>query len=193
MLDLKNTVLLFIRVALFKSPPQELPASSSVLAIAIAMSLMVGVARYLLVGAEFYSVFRIFLELVIPGVLLFLLLSFYKFHNRFSQTFAAICGSGAIIYALAMPVLPSFFAAAESPQRELSVYLIIAIDLWSVAVLAHILRHAVNVGLATGISLAVGLVLGTLFLVEGISPARQSLSADQKSDQELSIGSARGN
>jgi len=132
------------------------------------------------VGAEYYSIFRVVLELLVPGGLIYLLLLLFKLPNRFAQTFAAVCGSGAIIYAFALPVFPSFHASADESQYGLSVYIIILLDLWAVAVLAFILKHAVNVGFATGISLAVAVVLLTLVLVEGISPSRLP-------DREISI------
>ncbi len=180
--SLNHIVLLFFRVASFKTPPQELPATDRVLATAIMLSLLVGLLRYFIVGGEYYSIFRVVIELLVPGVLIYLLLMIFKLQNRFSQTFAAVCGSGAIIYACALPVFPSFHAAADDAQYGLSVYIIILLDLWSVAVLAFILKHAVNVGFATGISLAVALVLLTLLLVEGISPSRlPSRDGDQLS------------
>ena len=171
MYGLNNIVLLFFRVASFKTPPQELPASDKVLVTAIAMSLLVGLLRYFIVGAEYYSILRVVLEVLVPGALIYLLLLFFKLQNRFTQTFAALCGSGAIIYAFALPVFPSFHSPSGESQYA-AVYVIILLDLWSVAVLAFILKHAVNVGFATGISLAVALVLLTLMLVQSISPSK---------------------
>lgn len=170
--SLNNIVLLFFRVASFKTPPQELPATGRVLATAIALTLVVGVLRYLIVGAEYYSIFRVLVELLVPGVLIYLLLMLFKLQNRFTQTFAAVCGSGAVIYAFALPVFPSFHASAGQSTYGLPVFIIILLDIWSVAVLAFIFKHAVNVGFATGISLAVALVLLAMLLVESISPSR---------------------
>lgn len=174
---LVNIFQLFLRVAMLKSPPQELPASEIVLAISIVFALFVGLVRYAIIGSEYYSLLRVVLELLIPAVIVYLLLFYFKKSGRFNQTFAAICGSGAIIYALALPVLPAFFASADS-QHQPAIYIIIALDLWSVAVIAYILRHALNVGFATGISLAVVLVLLTLMLVESISPSKKLHQTD---------------
>lgn len=182
--SLKTILLLFFRVAIFRTPPQDIPASEVVLVISIAFSLLAGLLRYAVVGYEYYSLLRVFLEPLISGILIYLLLAFFKLPGRFSQCFAAVCGSGAIIYLFALPVLPSFFAT-ESSLHQLSVYIIIAIDLWSVAVLAYILKHTVNAGFATGISLAVALVLLTLIVVENISPTRQPADADHALDQNI--------
>lgn len=173
MLSLKNIVVQFFQVATFRTAPQDLPASDPVLYLAIGLSLFVGLLRYSILGAGYYSIFRVVLELIVPGVLIYLLLLFYKLPGRFGQTFAAVCGSSSIIYAFALPVLPAFFVASEASPNLLAVYLIIGIDVWSVAVLAFIFKHAVNCGLATGISLSVALVVLTLILVEGISPHRK--------------------
>ncbi len=189
--SLYNNVLLFFRVASFKIPPQELPATDKVLASAIILSLLVGVLRYFIVGGEYYSIFRVLVELLVPGVLIYALLLFFKLQNRFVQTFAAVCGSGAIIYAFALPVFPSFHASANQSQYGLSVFLIILLDLWSVAVLAFILKHAVNVGFATGISLAVALVLLTLMLVESISPSKSLSQGAELSSINISLLQAR--
>ena len=171
MQSVNNIVLLFYRVATFKIPPQELPATEKVLVTAITLSLLVGLLRYFIVGAEYYSIFRVVIELLVPAVLIYLLLLIFKLQNRFAQTLSAVAGSGAIIYAFALPVFPSFHASADESQYGWSVYIIILLDLWSVAVLAFILKHAVNIGFAAGISLAIALVLLTLMLVESISPS----------------------
>ena len=178
---LLTLIQLFFRVATFRTPPQDLPSSEVVLLVSIAFSLLAGLLRYAVAGYEYYSIVRVFLELLIPGMLIFILLKFFKLSGRFNQSFAAVCGSGAIIYLFALPVLPAFFDT-DSSQHQLSVFIIIAIDLWSVAVLAYILKHAVSVGFATGISLAVVLVILTLMLVESFSPGSRPLDVDSVAD-----------
>ncbi len=184
--NLKDIFLLFLSVATFKTPPQNLPASEIVLLISVVFALLVGLLKFAIVSSEYYSIFRVVLELIVPAVLVYLLLLFFKMPNRFQQTFAAICGSGAVIYSIALPILPAFFAATDTAQYELSVYLIIALDLWSVAVIAYILKHAVNVGFATGISLAVVLVLLTLIVIESISPSAKPVSDGQDISSRVS-------
>jgi len=122
--------------------PGSIGIAKKVLVTAIALSLLVGLLRYFIVGAEYYSIFRVVIELLVPAVLIYLLLLIFKLQNRFAQTLAAVAGSGAIIYAFALPVFPSFHASADESQYGWSVYIIILLDLWSVAVLAFILKHA---------------------------------------------------
>lgn len=176
----KEIFILFFRVATFKTPPQDLPASEIVLVVSVGFSLFVGLLKFAVVGSEYYSFFRVLLELIVPAALIYLLLLFFKVPNRFNQTFSSICGSGSIIYLIALPVLPSLVAAPDVQQSDLSVYLIIALNLWSLAVLAYILKHSVNVGLGTGISLAVVLVLFTMLIVERISPSARPVADMQE-------------
>ena len=161
---------LFFRIASFKSPPQDLPATDAALYSGVFLALGVGLLRYLVVGGADYPIARVVLEVAVPGVALYVLLLFFNLSNRFAQTFAAMCGSGAIIYALALPILPAFYSAASAPAYGPSVYLIIALDIWSILVVAHILKHAINVGFPTGISIAIALGLFSLLLVESIAP-----------------------
>lgn len=161
---------LFFKIATFKSAPQDLPATDAVLYSGVFLAIGVSLLRYLMVGGEVYPFARVVLEVAVPGVALYVLLLLFRLSNRFVQTFAAMCGSGAIIYALALPILPAFYSAAGAPAYGPSVYLIIALDIWSISVVAHILKHAINVVFPTGISIAIALGLFSLLLVESIAP-----------------------
>lgn len=161
----------FFRIVLLKSPPQDLPASTGVLYLSVMMAFLVGILRYAIVGGGYWSLFRSLLEVAVPGVILFFLLVFFKLPARFGQSFSALCGTSAIIYFFALPVLPAFHAAASNGSYNPPVYLIIAIDLWSLVVVAHILKHTLEVGFATGVSLAIAVGLAAFIMIESIAPA----------------------
>ncbi len=176
--SLWQVILLFYKIAVFKKAPQDLPASGAVLYLAVGFALLVSLLRYHIVGTESYSMLRVLLEVLVPGVVLYLLLMYFRQSNRFGQTFAAICGSGSIIYALALPVLPGFYAAALSSTPHWSVVVIVLLDIWSVAVIAYIMKHALDVGIATGISLSIAIGLTAFLMVESITPSKTPKRAD---------------
>ncbi len=180
-----QTLAMFFNIAVFKNRPQDLSASIQVLYVAVGLALLLSVLRFSMVPAESISILRVLLEVLVPGVVLYFLLYYFKHTNRFAQTFAAICGSGSIIYALALPFLPAFYAAAAARAPDLSVYAIILLDLWSIAVVAFILRHALEVGLATSVTLAIALGLTSYIVVDTAAP----LKAVQPVDQPLSFQS----
>lgn len=186
--SLWQTMLLFYKIALFKKPPQDLPASTTVFYLGVGLALFVSLLRYFIVGAESYSVLRVLLEVAVPGVVLYLLLMYFRHANRFSQTFAAICGSGSIIYALALPVLPAFYASALSSTPHWSVALIVLLDIWSVAVIAYIMKHALEVGIATGVSLSIAIGLTAFLMVESITPSKTPERTDDLLSSYLTSG-----
>lgn len=175
---------LFFKIASFKAPPQDLPATNAALYSGVLLALAVRLLQYLIAGGTVYPIARVVLEVAVPGVALYILLLFFKLPNRFGQTFAAMSGSAAIVYALALPILPAFYSSASGPAYGPSVYLIILLDIWSIMVVAHILKHAINVGFATGISFAIALGLFALLLVESIAPTGSFESA---APQEISL------
>ena len=176
-----QTVTEFFRIVLLKSPPQDLPASTGVLYLSVMMAFLVGILRYAIVGGGYWSLFRSLLEVAVPGVILFFLLVFFKLPARFGQSFSALCGTSAIIYFFALPVLPAFHAAASNASYNLSVYLIIALDLWSLVVVAFILKHTLGVGFATGVSLAIAVGLSAFIVIESIAPVPDSIAPAQDS------------
>ena len=174
-----QTVSQFFRIVLLKSPPQDLPASTGVLYLSVVMAFLVGVLRYVIVGGGYWSLFRSLLEVAVPGAILFFLLTCFKLPARFSQSFSALCGSSAIIYLLALPVLPAFYAAASNDSYDLSVYMIIALDIWSLVVVAYILKHTLGVGFFTGVSLAIVIGLSAFIVVESIAPVPDTFAGSE--------------
>ena len=182
-----QTVSQFFRIVLLKSPPQDLPASTGVLYLSVMMAFLVGVMRYAIVGGGYWSLLRSVLEVAVPGAILFFILTCFKLPARFNQSFSALCGSSAIIYLLALPVLPAFYAAASNDSYDLSVYLIIALDVWSLVVVAYILKHTLDVGFVTGVSLAIVIGMSSFILVESIAPLPDTFAVSESSTAMHSI------
>ena len=155
---------------------------------AVALAFVLSLLRYLVVGAEYYPLVRVVLELVVPALALYGLLLFYQLPQRFGQTFTALCGTGAIIYVLAIPVLPVFYSS-DTPAYGSATYLIIALDIWSILVVAHILKHAIGVGFATGISIAIAFGLLVLLVVESIAPSARLDRTPDTLDTDLPVES----
>jgi len=168
MQSLSQILGLFFSIATLKRPPQDLPATQSVLVIGVGLSLTVSLVRYFILGRETYSVFQVFLEVAVPALLVYLLLMFFKLPQRFLQSFSALCGTTALIHVLALPILPALYDALGSNNPI--IYIVLILDMWWVIVVAHILKHTLNVHFGTGISLAIGLGLASMLIVENFAP-----------------------
>lgn len=68
--------------------------------------------------------------------------------------------------------MPGFFAVVLDNQAgKFIVIIVLLLDLWNLVVTAHILKHSFDVGFATGITLALALMLAAFATVEALSPA----------------------
>jgi len=153
----------FIQIALLREGPQELPGLAMVLWIALAAVFMTSLA------------------------IIYAALRLKDRQSRFRQCYAAICGASAVVYALALPLMPIFFSANVSTlSGKLIIVFMLLLDVWMLLISAHIFRHTFEVGMATGVSLALGLMVFTLVAIESITPA-SSVQPGGSADLTLSL------
>jgi hypothetical protein len=69
---------------------------------------------------------------------------------RFVQTAIALMGSGLLLGLLALPLI----SWSRSPDSGEAGLLLLALIIWSMVVMGHILRHSFEIGLGIGIGLA---------------------------------------
>ena len=65
---------LFFKIASFKAPPQDLPATNAALYSGVLLALAVRLLQYLIAGGTVYPIARVVLEVAVPGVALYILL-----------------------------------------------------------------------------------------------------------------------
>lgn len=150
---------LFWDICLFKKGPQEAPPSITLLKLALAAYVLVGMALTALETGWLEGL----LEVLLEGGLLFAfvgisLLAAEKTH-RWLQTGIAMLGTDALISSFAIP--PKLLLLAD-PQAGLVYLLLLLLMLWHIGVVAHILRHALSQTLAVGLGLAIVYVFFTM-------------------------------
>jgi len=144
----------FVDIALLRSGPQVLPASGLLLAICIALY----AATYLVVVATTSLDLRVLAAQVLTSVGLdliglWLVLAVARRQSRYPQTLAALFGSGVILNLALLPaaLLVAFGGASFELAGQLAASLVMG---WGLAVLAHILRHALEVAWGLALALA---------------------------------------
>lgn len=161
----------YVELTLLKVTPQEIPGHPLVVWISIAAAFLTSVAGLLFAYSFGDAIFRSLLAIVVPGLLVYAMLGVRSLQPRFRQAYSAICGSAAIIYLIAIPLLPAFFSAtAESPAGKLVIIAILLLDLWSVIITAHIFKHTFDIGFPSGVSMAVVMMIVTLMTIEALAP-----------------------
>lgn len=149
---------LFWDICLFRKGPQDVPASPLLLGLATFCYIAIG---WILLAVE-SGWLNGAIQVAVAGGLLLLfvwttLASADKTH-RLPQTFTALAGTDSLLTLAATACV-----ALTSSLPELRRIAIDVLTLWDMAVIAHILRHALSQGLGMGIGLAVLYVLAVRY------------------------------
>ncbi len=162
---------LFIDICLFRARPQDLPASPFLLLLCIVVSIATGFIPVLNHLKGVYPALAA--SLMDTGLILLFLrggLYFLEKEPRFLQTATAIFGSGAVIN-IPLLVLELMFAAAQSDvMQAVATLLFLLLVVWSLLVLGHILRYALDIRFAGGVAIALGYFILISLLVNQFLP-----------------------
>ena len=138
-------------IAILQAKPEDLPGDQVAFKISLFVAVATNVVASLVLSSGNNLIIQASLDLLLAGSLLFLALRQAKLPQRFLQTFSAYCGVTAVfngVYIIAAVVLPARDPAADPDL--ITLFLEYLFLVWSVAALAHILKHALN--LTTGVS-----------------------------------------
>lgn len=165
----KPLLRLFFDICLLKAKPQDVPVSSALLLLALLLGVVSevpGIAGS--VGGLLPAIIISLLDAVLISVLLYIFLSLMNLSSRFVQTATAMFGIGVIINLLMLPVIRVLdVSPKDSNVMHLGSMLYIALLIWSMVIMGHILRHSFNLRLSSGVLIAVGyfLLINTLVQV----------------------------
>lgn len=163
----------FFSLCLFKARPQDFPAAGVLLFICsfgylIASSLL---------AYPGHNIFTALLAGMTETVLLLLitrlLLILRKVPERWLQSAIALSGSGLIFSVMVIPLLywRVGYTDPASPSAIFGI-LVLSILIWNIAVMAHILRHALSSSFALGVIVALGYVWLITQTVLWVAPAQ---------------------
>jgi hypothetical protein len=162
----------FVSICLLRMGPQDLPAAPALLVIAIFLYMATG----MIVAAQHMSMAGAIglatLDTALFGFMLFLLLWIQQKLERFQQTFTALLGTGALLELVAVPLLMWQQHGIDISAETLTTGAIIASLLlwvwlfWSLLVIGHIIRHAIDT------ILPIGVLLGVLYMFVTFSVTR---------------------
>jgi len=147
---------LYLDLCRLRAAPQDLPTSRTLLwtsALAAVLSAPPG-DEGLLSGWVASS-----LQVALLGLFVHTLLGLQNRPERWDQTGAAVFGTTALINLMAWPVVLWYFRSPDPDAAFIPSLLGILLSCWYIAVLAHILRHALELGFGAALMLSVGCML----------------------------------
>ena len=147
---------LFLDICLFRKGPQDTPASMALLKMGLAAYGLTSLLALLIGTSVPVAVLQTLVDMVLLSSLLYLALLLYRHPQRFEQTLSALTGAGALMSLLALPLI--VWIAQQSPggDAQLPALLLVALMVWSIAIMAHILRSAFNTSVWVGALYALG-------------------------------------
>lgn len=148
---------LFLDICLLRKGPQHLPPSSILLKLALVAYGLSGLLLLLVSVALPTALLLTLLDLGLLAGLTYGVLYGFGYGMRFVRTLAALAGSGTLLQLIALPL--SVWLNQEAARHELSglpSLLWLALLGWSIAIMTHILHHALSVSRGVALWYALG-------------------------------------
>lgn len=161
---------LFLDICLFRKGPQDVPSSMALLKMCLLAYVLSGLLVLILNVPVSVAILQILLDLVLLSGLLYLALILRRHPQRFEQTLSALTGTGALITLLALPLMSWIVHQQSGSDTQLPSILLLALMVWSIAIMAHILRQAFETSLWAGTLYAFGYTFLSWMLTGWISP-----------------------
>jgi len=153
----------FVRLVLFRSGPQDAPASEQYL---IATGVLVAVSYALtnnLYDSVYHRVVIAVSQVIVFGAVVWVVLRLRNLQARWTQTLTALFGAAALFQFATWPVV-ELASSGEPSSMGLPqpLWFHIATGAWYLAVMSHVLRHALDTTIARGVAAAVFCQLSTI-------------------------------
>jgi len=164
----QQLVKLFWEICLLRKGPQDVPAAH----ILFWLLLVVGLVVDLIIAVNFIDFQQALLVVLANTVVLFgvvmLLLRMLGYASRIVQTLTTLIGTGLVFSFIRLPVM---FVVKLAPQNVgMFGFVEVIILVWSLVVIAHILRHALSIQLSLAGALAFGYFMLSYQLVNYFIP-----------------------
>lgn len=161
----------FWDIALWRRDPGHLPDSVPLLAVTTAVYAVLSVLQsWLLFGTD-RLLARTAADLVFSVLPLWVLLRVMGRAHRFNQTMTAVLGTGALLTPLVMLLQVVHGAVGAGNVGEVMVWAgSVAVVLWYIFIVGHILRSALDTGTFTGVAVAVAYLVANMQLMMWLFP-----------------------
>jgi hypothetical protein len=161
----------FWEICLLQKAPQDVPYSRGLLLLLLLVGFLVDNLNLNIALPEI-AISSVIVVVCLHTVFLLgslsILLTLMGYRARVFQTLTALIGTGIIISLLALPVLLIVSRIATDPGYFGLILLIL--NIWSLLITAHILRHALSIGFLLAGLLAFGYFMLSIKLVDVILP-----------------------
>jgi len=154
----------FFDICLLRAGPQDLPASMFLLRVAIATNIVFGSLMAYPDRGMPQAFIEVLFDFALLTLLLYGVLHWRQKAERFSQTLTALMGTNVILSFFAMPVVYTITGAPEGETAGWALQMFLLLVIWNITVMAHILRHSLEMHIGYTLVMSVGYVVLAGFL-----------------------------
>jgi len=166
---------LFINLCLFRHRAQDVPRSETLLLAAAALAVITSAINAVPNAGLIRGLFMSVGQVLLFALLISLLLRFRSLSERTTQTLTAMFGATTLLQLLALPFFgwhERLLPEGPDPVMVLTTPLLVAagIAIWSLAVMASILRQAMECGLGLALLIIVAcqsVIMATIMTLSG--------------------------
>jgi len=135
-----------------------LPANPATLQLAVTLSFLTYVIATWPVYSPGSAIGHALLDIMLAGGVLYFALSVLGKSARFMQAFSALGGANAVLNALTIPVIYSRVNTAD-PEAQQAHLIDFFFLVWSISVVAHIVRYSFDTNIPISIAASVGYII----------------------------------
>ncbi|MCP3660960.1 MAG: hypothetical protein GY696_00450 [Gammaproteobacteria bacterium] len=170
---MQKLINMYVDICLLRAKPQDLPGSMFLVWLTAALGMVSGaVVVVTTMGGVGPALLVSFIDLLLIAVLLRLGLQFTHKIARFEQTLAALFGSAVLINLLTMPIQRMIKQdPSTSIVGDVGLLFYLALVIWALVIMAHIIRHAFDIRFSAGVMISIGYFLLISFLIQSFFPA----------------------
>ncbi len=168
--NMPKTLKTLLDVCLLRGQPQDLPTSMNLLYLCAAFT--VGVDYLIETGHApgFARLVFAIAQAAIFGGIIFGILRLRGVSERFKQSMSALYFANAVVSFAAWPVLTQVLAAGVDHAQTWHVLFMAGISIWFIAILANVLRHALDFPLGRSVAVSLMCVLLMMFASILVTP-----------------------
>ncbi len=162
----------FLEICLLRRGPQDLPASPALTVLSLAAYGLSGMVAVIAIMPLSMALPQTLLDLALVSGLSYLLLSLRGFGARFLQTLTALAGTGTLLNLVAWPLFMWMGQEADTAGQgsPLPSLLFLVLLGWSIAIMAHIVRHALSSTRSMGLLCAMAYLIISLAMASWLLP-----------------------
>ncbi len=165
-IDISILFKVFFNICRLRIGPQDLPKSNELLIVCLIVYTLLDIIFVLLSEPLIDAVLAGFIETFLLMLMTFAILRIHNTSERWTQTVTALSGTGFLLGLIALPVFYGI-TVDNADQAFKSILLIFytLLILWNIAIIAHILRYAIDTTFGFGILLAIGYIMITAIVI----------------------------